>query len=307
MIEEQIKAEVSNIIQFGGYDWRVLDIQGGKALLLSDKVLESRAYHRSHVDGIIWAECDLRAYLNGEFYDSLGDDKAHIAETKAITGNNPWFGTNGGVKTDDKIFLLSIEEVVEYFGDSGQLENRPDSVWGMDDRYSAARIASNENGDASWWWLRSPGLDSGSAATVSIVGSVGISGIKADYDCGVRPALWLNQFAEHQNPKVSEDAGIYMAKFFFAGNEDDKKTLKNILTQSTADEFNIETVYGVEITKINEEDTNEWIICYSNEDQDLFESVLGEDAMLERVNEISILMNIAPKDIMVFSRVDEFR
>jgi hypothetical protein len=32
-------------VQFGGYTWRVLDLQGGRALLISEYILEIRPYH----------------------------------------------------------------------------------------------------------------------------------------------------------------------------------------------------------------------------------------------------------------------
>ena len=62
----------------------------------------------------------MHDYLNGEFYNRFSEnEKARIAETRVITNNNPWRqNINGGEDTTDKIFLLSIEEVVEHLGDS---------------------------------------------------------------------------------------------------------------------------------------------------------------------------------------------
>ena len=195
LVEPDIHAmpEIGSIISFGGYDWRVLDIQDGKALLLSGKIVERRAYNQSNTD-ITWVECDLRCYLNGEFYDSLGEEKARIAEIKVKTNDNLWYGTDGGVKTTDKVFLLSLEEVVKYFGDSGQLKNRPDGAWYIDDEYSSARIVTDKNGEALWWWLRSPGDGSYSVAGVGPDGYICVYGSSsiAWSDGGVRPAMWLN-------------------------------------------------------------------------------------------------------------------
>jgi hypothetical protein len=150
----------------------------------------------------------LHDYLNGVkqnrgigFYDSFSpSDRTRIAQTLISTNNNPWFGAYGGNTVNDRIFLLSIEEVVEYFGDSGQLKNRPKdpksayfSGANINDQYNSARIATDEAGTAWWWWLRSPGY-SGDAAyvfndgTIRIIGGseVGVG------SGGVRPALWLN-------------------------------------------------------------------------------------------------------------------
>ena len=53
------------------------------------------------------------------------------------------------------------------------------------------RIAAFEN-EAYWWWLRSPGSNSLSAAFVSNDGRVFVAGFMVINDRGVRPALWLN-------------------------------------------------------------------------------------------------------------------
>ena len=47
-------------------EWLVLDIQDGKALLLSKYGLEAKAYNTKFVD-ITWENCTLRTWLNGEF------------------------------------------------------------------------------------------------------------------------------------------------------------------------------------------------------------------------------------------------
>ena len=133
-------------------------------------------------------------------------EKERIAKTTIKNNNNPWYGTIGGRDTRDKIFLLSIEEVINYFGDSGDLRNRKGWYRGnnrfvlddgkghlINDQYNTERAAKDADGQASWWWLRSPGKDSKSAAIVHYGGSVFVYGSDViDYIIGFRPALWLN-------------------------------------------------------------------------------------------------------------------
>ncbi|MCL2698664.1 MAG: DUF6273 domain-containing protein, partial [Oscillospiraceae bacterium] len=108
-------------IIFGGYDWRVLEVKDGRALLLSDKVLELRPYHNTFAN-ITWADSDIRTYLNGEFFNSFSaTDRARIVQMSNTNPDNPWFGTAGGANTQDRIFLLSLDELVRYFGDADQL------------------------------------------------------------------------------------------------------------------------------------------------------------------------------------------
>ena len=186
-------AKAGDIITFGKYKWRVLDVQNSKALILSDMVLERRYYNEEY-EVITWEQCTLRKYLNGEFLNSFSaDEKSRIAETTIKNDNNQWYGTNGGNTTKDRIFLLSLEEVVKYFGDSGQLKNRKKDQLYIDDKYNTSRIAYDTNNEACWWWLRSPGNYGGNAAHVSFVGGVGVYGHFVDgFSGGVRPALWLN-------------------------------------------------------------------------------------------------------------------
>ncbi|MDR0221369.1 MAG: leucine-rich repeat domain-containing protein [Lachnospiraceae bacterium] len=184
-------------MEYGGHNWFVLDRAEGKALLLSAGIIEDRAYHADYGE-ITWEGSTIRQWLNEDFYYSIGkEERERIAETSIVNNDNPWFGTEGGNDTTDKIFLLSIEEVVQYFGDSGQLANRPVDKWGwgsdyIDDEYNAARIAYETGGGASWWWLRSPGGRSFYAASVGRGGDFRVIGDGVGGVGGIRPALWLN-------------------------------------------------------------------------------------------------------------------
>jgi len=200
--------EVGDTIPFGDWDWRVLDVQDGRILIITESVIEKRPYNLepAHVK---WETCALRRYLNGEFLQKFTEDEqSRIAETSIRNPDNIWFETNGGNDTTDKVFLLSLEEVDGYFGDSGDYQNKrrkkyegqyPDGKWVPSDggyAFSNAndsdRIAKHD-GQSPWWWLRSTG-DSFNGASVNGDGSVFVYGGSALYDTGgVRPVLWLNQ------------------------------------------------------------------------------------------------------------------
>ena len=213
--------KIGSLYAFGGYDWRVLDVQGRQALLLSSAVLEKRAYHKDKVN-ISWEQCALRQYLNNDFYDKLPDsDKDRIAQRTIPNREHPWFGTEGGNDTSDKIFLLSIKEALQYLGDGNlarqemsaeekqylgsfgwMKDNVPDwfekagypkSSFFIDFHGNAKRVAKDSSGTDSWWWLRSPGLLGSAAVSVFAAGNVNMAGSGTYLDeGGVRPALWLN-------------------------------------------------------------------------------------------------------------------
>ena len=112
------------------------------------------------------------------------EEREKINITEIINQDNPVYGTEGGNNTFDKIFLLSLSEVSE---------QQDGEKYGFLDDEIRACGKSDFSKTGSWWWLRSPGYDSGYAAGVYDYGwvyryghDVGSSGD------GVRPALHLN-------------------------------------------------------------------------------------------------------------------
>ncbi|MDR0197644.1 MAG: DUF6273 domain-containing protein, partial [Oscillospiraceae bacterium] len=88
----------------------------------------------------------------------------------------------------DYIFLLSLEEVVKYFGDSGQLSSRPSGAYFIRDEYDKARMVSPWSG----WWLRSTGDERLRAAFVHETGEIFVGGSEVYHnEWGVRPAMWI--------------------------------------------------------------------------------------------------------------------
>lgn len=195
--------EVGDIISFGIYDWRVLDIKNNVALVITDSIIDEHPYHEAYKE-ITWAECSLRKYLNGDFYNEFNtSDRKRINPVINKNSDNQWYGSKGGQDTNDKIFILSIEEAVcRYFGDSSSMLFSPgknQKYWFQRKDPNNSKRAALYKGGISWWWLRSPGRVNIKAAYVHGDGNIGIQGnnIKIGnvsetmYRGGVRPALWL--------------------------------------------------------------------------------------------------------------------
>jgi hypothetical protein len=129
------------------------------------------------------------------FTTALTKTKKKILEVTCKNPDNPWFGTKGGEDTIDRIFLLSLEEVGDYFGDSkSNLHTKGKQTWAIDDQHNSERQA--KYGDAFHWWrLRSPGYYGRTAASVNSNGHIyvrgnGVHGRPKDSG-GIRPALWM--------------------------------------------------------------------------------------------------------------------
>jgi len=188
---EILKGKRKNLLLMN-YKWRVLVIQGDRALLLSEDIIDRQPYHKEWIS-VTWETSALRHYLNGEFYARFSSqDQTRIIEVVNRNMNNQWSGTRGGNNTSDKVFLLSLEEVVKYFGDSGRLWHKsPEREYWIDDIYNGNREAKFKKRSLAWW-LRSPGEGFCEAVAVAHDGSILMDGFIVDHSEGVRPALWLN-------------------------------------------------------------------------------------------------------------------
>jgi len=196
------------LVSFGPHRWRVLEERDGLTLVVCDHTVECRGYHDAP-GPVTWAECELRRYLNHSFLDRFdGAERSRIVSTRRTGRPNPWYGTDGGERTDDRVFLLDVGEVVEYFGDSGDLARRRGWHWDetghkyvmidgygqmLIDRYNSARIAREpDGGPPSWWWTRSPGSARLYAVPIGPDGTLGaLTGWPVQASLGIRPALWL--------------------------------------------------------------------------------------------------------------------
>lgn len=222
---------IGSIIQFAGFDWRVLDIKHNAALLITEHIIEQRPYNDAYID-ITWENSTLRHYLNGEFYDKFtNSEKSRILPVVNQNPDNQWYGTTGGSDTEDKIFILDIEETTcRYFGDSSAnlYPTRKNKRYWFEkkDENNDKRIAkvSWDTNFPSWWWLRSPGRVGIKAAYVHGDGNIGIQGNNilkgnlSDGFCagGVRPALWLKMseneiIAIREHPEYLDRAVDYFS------------------------------------------------------------------------------------------------
>ncbi len=156
--------------------WRVLCIEEGKALLLSDKLIEYVAYNKGF-SNTTWETCTLRNWLNSEFigFAFHSDQQNKIA---TVTNRN-----NSGT-TQDKIFLLSISEVKKY------LSSDKDRIAYTTD-YLHAKGFDNRDRTA-FWWLRSSGTFGNRAARILDGGDIDRGGFNVnDTKVALRPAFWL--------------------------------------------------------------------------------------------------------------------
>ena len=210
---------VNDLIAFGSFpqssvsdvaepiEWCVLNCAEDAVLLLSLRILECRRYHSEPIE-TTWRDCDLRAWLNGEFFGAaFGDAEHELVLSTACGDNGP-----GTPDTVDRVFLLSVHEVRSLTALTPEARPRRAAIGtvfaqlpkvdgcclyvydkGVERDYITANGAKQ---GCSWWWTRTQlQVEDGRSARAAFIGARG--DVKsygrvnfARY--GVRPAIRLS-------------------------------------------------------------------------------------------------------------------
>ena len=175
-------------------EWIVLDKKSnGDTLVISKDALEGLPYNKVFQVTMTWEECTLREWLNTDFYNEAFTDseKAQILVTKNTNPKNEKTGVEGGNDTEEKVFLLSLEEADAYF-DSDEARICHPSAYAKGKGLEAGEKTVMEGNCR--WWLRSPGDFSSDAARIFEDGSLNENGgdIDRENSNGVRPVMWIN-------------------------------------------------------------------------------------------------------------------
>ncbi len=190
----------TNTILFGSYiqkkngspepiEWLALAKDSEKVLVISKYALDCQPYNTSKT-AVTWETCSLRRWLNGTFINTAfsADEKNRIIRTGVLAYKNPEYNTSPGNSTTDKVFLLSITEVNKYFNSNYARKCIP-----TDYAKAQGAVTDTNYGINCWWWLRSPGYYSFTAASVEYDGSIYIRGAPVeDVEISVRPAMWIS-------------------------------------------------------------------------------------------------------------------
>lgn len=183
---------VGDKILFGNYrgediEWIVkdMDTDSDKVLLVSSCAIEAMMFSDDYsTASSYWEISSLRSWLNNDFYeDSFSDEeKGRILTTTVINSGNPALGVEDREDTEDKIFLLSLDEIDRYFTDD---EDRrcPSSE-------EAGGRVNTINGSC-FWWLRTSGQTSNLIAFIGVDGYINEIGDMIHDRYGIRPAMWI--------------------------------------------------------------------------------------------------------------------
>lgn len=182
MTKTNIKIAPSSVINYGGLDCIVLDVEQDKILVLAKESIGNMPFDEGNSNN--FPKGTLCKYLNGEFIKKL---KANGAGTSALIPTTIDLTSDDGLKdygeTTQKIFLLTCDMYRKYRS----------VIPNLDD----------------WWWLATAySTESNGYARVARVvfsdGSLG-SGCACRGYFGVRPAFYLkSSILESLSPSLSE-------------------------------------------------------------------------------------------------------
>ena len=204
-IAKVVAYQPGNYVTFGTYpqtksgtdqtpiEWLVLESDGETALLISRYALDAKPYNTEY-ESITWEKCTLRGWLNSDLYNRAfsAEEKKTILVSDVSADKNPPYWTNPGNATKDSVFLLSIIEANKYFANNEARMCAATDYAIEQGAYTNSKYTVDGR-EACWWWLRSPGHNSGNAALVNTDGS-----IDSDYvdgrDIAVRPCVRVRLF-----------------------------------------------------------------------------------------------------------------
>lgn len=182
MTKANIKIAPSSVINYGGLDCIVLDVEQDKILVLAKESIGNMPFDEGNSNN--FPKGTLCKYLNGEFIKKL---KANGADTSALIPTTIDLTSDDGLKdygeTTQKIFLLTCDMYRKY---RSVIPNLDDWWW------LATAYSTESNGYA--YYARYVSSDG------SLNGNYAFTGYY-----GVRPAFYLkSSILESLSPSLSE-------------------------------------------------------------------------------------------------------
>ena len=202
MTNANIKIAPSSVINYGGLDCIVLDVEQDKILVLAKESIGNMPFDEGNSNN--FPKGTLCKYLNDEFIKKL---KADGADTSALIPTTIDLTSDDGLKdygeTTQKIFLLTCDMYRKYRS----------VIPNLDD----------------WWWLATAYSteSNGYAYIARYVSSDGSLGSYYAYngDRGVRPAFYLkSSILESLSPSLSEFTTEELLKEVLRRNAESTKT-----------------------------------------------------------------------------------
>ena len=189
------QVNVDDIVTFGRYEqdndltngqepieWRVMEIEGDDAMLLSRYVLDVAAYNNGNMK-TQWHKSTLRSWLNSEFYNTAftDEEKARLVVKELETRYD-------SEKTADPVTLMTCPDALRIFHSKADRQ-------GMSTPYAKSKGVhqSKKYGGYTHWWTRNPSWESYNKASYVAAngGTMKCGAVLTTGNFGVRPMIYL--------------------------------------------------------------------------------------------------------------------
>ena len=193
------RPSVGSYVVFGSYEqdnnwsngkesirWKVLAVEGNKALLLSSYILDAQQFHNNGEIGGGWASSKLRSWMMDDFYNAAFSSN----EKKAILTTAQKATSKDTADDYDTVFILSTDQVKKYLTKTSDRQFMATTY-----AIRARKVFRGADGYYNWW-TRSNHIESGSfwKDKIDIVRKYGEIAYTnpTDADCGILPAVWID-------------------------------------------------------------------------------------------------------------------
>ena len=248
-------------------EWQVLDNSGDGILVISKYALDCQRYNNTRAS-MTWEDCSLRSWLNSAFLSEafLPEEQALIPTVTALAGKNFSNGTSTGNDTEDQVFLLSIDETEKYFFFEKDRLCTPTL-------YARSQGCTTNSYSICWWWMRTTGEYSNTAAYVNSDGPIYKAGAHIETNnIGVRPALWIKYGTDaslyretlntlRQQVVTDDDAGVEISV------EDTKAYYRDMLADAEIGDYLVFGSYEQDDDSSNGKEDLEWQVLDKDENR----------------------------------------
>ena len=206
--------------------WRVLSVNGDDAYLISDKILDVCKYGYEVNEYQKWSECQIRDFLNVDFYNvAFGtEEKKAIISQSSLNGDNVFLISTEDLENQKYGFL--VDECLRAYPTSYAIKRGGAKGYGTG---VPGKVLKYED-YGMYWWAR---LNNSSSSTNSVISFTTIN--KTDWGdsnkLGVRPVIHVKL----SSSKVTVGSKIDIFKYhneWYSGyyfNADGTKTYKGYL------------------------------------------------------------------------------
>ncbi len=187
--------------------WRMLD--ENECLAVCESIIDSQAFNNTlyyseeyyqdttcTVFANNYEKSSIRQWLNSDFYNTaFTANEKNVIESSVCDNScwNPSHSELNGAPTNDKVFLLSYNEILNMsYGFSSDRAETDSARHAVATDYAVSQGLNVQTDGSAWWWLRTSGSYSGTSCGVNFDGNASHY-YNTNYVLnGIRPAVRLD-------------------------------------------------------------------------------------------------------------------